>query len=170
VISHHRPVVRRPGCLFPLLSLIPGFSQAQSECSTAVSGGLGCDPGPSGAALAGSHLGRPGLPGPSGRRPRPGGGPAGVPPPTVGNLAALVPGSQSGSDSESALGSGPTGMPLRRCERFAAAAPGAIRVLRDPLNFRVVSAYASPSPCFRFCSLFFSALLGLRLPLELEPT
>jgi hypothetical protein len=109
-------------------------------------------------------------PGPSGRRPRPGGGPAGVPPPTVGNLAALVPGSQPGSDSESALGSGPTGMPLRRCERFVAAAPGAIRVLRDPLIFRVVSAYASPSPCFRFCSLFFSALLGLRLPLELEPT
>ena len=55
-----------------------------------------------------------------------------------------------------------TGFSALPCRFAASAARSASRERsapsESPPDFRVVFACASPSPCFRFCSLFFSAL------------
>jgi hypothetical protein len=44
-----------------------------------------------------------------------------------------------------------------------------LRAIRVPPDIRVVFACASPSPCFRFCSLFFSALPACQTDLARPP-
>jgi hypothetical protein len=72
--------------------------------------------------------------------------------------SGLPPGARAGQGSHQRPPRRHTGFSAL-LRRFAAAASRrALRAIRVPADIRVVFACASPSPCFRFCSLFFSAL------------